>query len=55
MIDIFKISLGLKIYWEVRTPKLPGCYGPGIWNIKQKDNGIDQNTLQYCDRHYKRS
>ena len=47
--------MGLKIYAEFEPPKLAGCYGPGIWNIKQKHNGIDQNTLQCCHSQHKRS
>ena len=35
-IDLFIISLGLKIYGDFEPPKLPGCYGPVIRNIKQK-------------------
>ena len=35
-IDLFIISLGLKIYGDLEPPKLPGCYGSGIWNIKLK-------------------
>ena len=54
-IDLFIISLGLKIYGEFERPKLLGCYGPGIWNIEQKDNGIDRNTLQCCHSQHKRS
>ena len=54
-IDFFIISLGLKIYGDLEPPKLPGCYGPGIRNIKQKNNGIDQNTLHCCHSHHKRS
>ena len=54
-IDLFIISLGLKIYRDFEPAKLPGCYGPGTWNIKKKDNGIDHNTLQCCHSHHKRS
>ena len=27
-----------------KLPKFLGCYGPGMCDVKQKDNGIDQNT-----------
>ena len=54
-IDLFIIYLGLKIYGDFEPPKLPGCYDPGIRNMKQKNNGIDQNTLHCCHSHHKRS
>ena len=54
-IDLFIISLGLKIYGGFEPPKLRGCSCPGIWNIKQKDNGIDPKILQCCHSHHKHS
>ena len=30
---------------ELKFSKLRGFYGPGMQNVKQKDNGIDQITL----------
>ena len=53
--DLSIISLGLKIYGDFEPPKLPGCYGPDIQNIKQKNNGTDQNTLHCYHSHHKRS
>ena len=50
MIDIFKI-LGLEISGWLKSAEPHGHYGPGMWSVKQKDNGIDQNTLHYCYSH----
>ena len=52
MIGLFKILLCLKICGGLKSGKFPGCCGPGMWNVKQKDNGIDQNALQCCYGHY---
>ena len=54
-IDLFIIHLSLKIYGDLEPPKLPGCFGPGIRNIKQKNDRIDKNTLHCCHSHHKRS
>ena len=45
--------LGLKISRGLRPPESSGCYDPDIWNVKQKDNGIEQNTPQCCDDYFK--
>ena len=31
------------------SPKTTGCYGPGMWNIKQKDNGMDLSIWSLCE------
>ena len=43
-IDLFKILLGSKICGGLKPPKFLGCCGPGISNVKQKDNGMNQST-----------
>ena len=50
--DLFKLFLGLKICRGLKPPKSPWCYGPGMWNVKEKDNRMDQNTLQCCYSRY---
>ena len=50
VVDLFKYFLNLKIYGGFEAHKLSECYGPGIWNIKQKDNKIDQNNTPYMFR-----
>ena len=42
MIALFKLFLGLKICRGLKPPKPTWCYGPGMWNVKEKDNSIEQ-------------
>ena len=49
--DLFKIVLGLKVCGVLNPPKPTGCYDSGMWNVKQKDNEMDQNTHQCCYGH----
>ena len=37
----------------LKFPKTLRYYGSGLWKANQKDNGIDQNILQYCYGHDK--
>ena len=45
IIGLSKILFGLKICGGYKPPKPPGCYYPGIWNVKQKGNLMDQYIL----------
>ena len=40
--------MGLEISGWLKPPEPLGCYGPGMWKVKQKDNGMDQNNIGYC-------
>ena len=53
--DLFKFVLGLKIVGGLKPPKHPWWYGVDMWNVKHKDNEIDQNTLQCCYGYYRGS
>ena len=50
VVDLFKFFFEFENLWRFEAPKLSACYGPGIWNIKQKDNEIDQNNTPYMLR-----
>ena len=50
--DLLKLFLDLKICGGLKPPTSPWCYDPGMYNVKEKDDRMDQNTLQYCYSHY---
>ena len=39
--DRFKLILGLTICGELKSPKPLECYGPDMWNVKQRVNEMD--------------
>ena len=52
IIELFKFLLCLKICRGLKPPKSPKDYGPGVWNVKQEDKGMDQTLmllLLQCD------
>lgn len=54
IMDLSKILLGLNIC-RVLKHSNPPVLQPWYVEFKQKDNGIDETTLQCCYGHYKRS